>query len=130
MLLERRDGRTAVTTVTPFKLPHHKGQALLLTHDDGPAADELAPQLRRLFRLTQSEAEIAVRIGDGLTLAEIAAERRVSPDTIRSQAKALMAKLGCRRQSEVVALVKTIPLPPPELSRAPRSNCAPSTSRD
>jgi DNA-binding CsgD family transcriptional regulator len=112
--LERRDGRTSVTTVTPFKLPHRKGQALLLTHDDGTGTHQLALQLRRLFGLTRSEAQIAVRIGDGLAIAEIAAERRVAADTIRSQVKSLMAKLGCRRQSEVVALTKTIPLPPPE----------------
>lgn len=112
VLLDRRDGRSAVATLTPFKLPHGRREALLLTHDDDGAANELGPQLQRLFRLTRSEAEIAVRIGDGLSVAEIAAERQVGGETIRSQVKALMAKLGCRRQSEVVALVKTIPLPP------------------
>ena len=53
-----------------------------------------------------------MRVGEGSTVQEMADERQVRPDTVRSQLKALMAKLGCRRQSEVVALIKAIPLPP------------------
>lgn len=110
VLLERSDGRNAVMTVTPFRLPHGPRQALLLIHDDKVAADKIGPQLRQLFGLTQSEAVIAMRVGDGLTVIDIAAERRVAAETIRSQMKTMMAKLGCRRQSEVVALIKGIPL--------------------
>ncbi|HET9427228.1 MAG TPA: LuxR C-terminal-related transcriptional regulator [Allosphingosinicella sp.] len=110
VLLERSDGRNAVMTVTPFKLPHGSRQALLLIHDDKVAAEELGPQLRQLFGLTQSEAAIAMRVGDGLTVIDIACERGVAAETIRSQMKTMMAKLGCHRQSEVVALIKAIPL--------------------
>ena len=45
------------------------------------------------------------RLAAGQTVAEIAAARRVRPDTVRIQLKQVFAKTGTARQSELVALV-------------------------
>lgn len=111
VLLDRRSGPPLVATVTPFRSPDGRRFALVLAHDDQGPVDSLAPELRRLFRLTQAESEIALRLADGLTPVEIAEERAASPQTVRTQVKSVCAKLGCRRQSEVVALIKSLPLP-------------------
>lgn len=55
--------------------------------------------------LTAAEAAIARGLGEGLTVAQLAANREVSVHTVRTQLKAAMAKLGVRRQAELVALV-------------------------
>lgn len=76
-------------------------------------ADRVDPTLERrlrdLFGLSAREAAIAVRLADGTDLPTIAEERQVAINTVRSQVKSVAAKLGCRRQSEIVALVKRLP---------------------
>ena len=69
----------------------------------------LVPRLRDLFGLTPGEAVIAVRLSEGAELSAIADERRVALSTVRSQVKAIAAKLGCSRQSEIVAMVHRLP---------------------
>ena len=66
-------------------------------------------RLRHLFGLSPSEAQIAVRLSQGVTLAELAEERAVSLGTIRSQVKAVSGKLGCSRQSNIVRIVLSLP---------------------
>lgn len=61
--------------------------------------------LRELFSLTAAEAALAVFLAGGGRLREFAASRGVSHETARSQLRALMAKSGVHRQSELVALI-------------------------
>jgi pimeloyl-ACP methyl ester carboxylesterase/DNA-binding CsgD family transcriptional regulator len=58
--------------------------------------DALAGQARTVFGLTSAEAAVAVRFVQGVSLETIAAERRVSLETVRSQIKAIRAKTGAR----------------------------------
>jgi DNA-binding CsgD family transcriptional regulator len=65
-------------------------------------------QCRKLalkYRLSPTEAQLATYIADGGTLAGYAKRRRVSVETARSQLRNIFAKMGVRRQSEMVALV-------------------------
>jgi DNA-binding CsgD family transcriptional regulator len=60
--------------------------------------------LARLFRLTCAESRVLAHLTNDRTPSEIAAALGVSITTVRSHLKALFAKTGTRRQSELVAL--------------------------
>ncbi|HEY0945276.1 MAG TPA: helix-turn-helix transcriptional regulator [Opitutaceae bacterium] len=61
--------------------------------------------LALLARLSDREREVAMRVREGLRTAEIAAELKRSPLTIKSQLAAIFAKLGVRSRSRVAALL-------------------------
>jgi len=63
------------------------------------------PGLAGLLGVTPSEAAIAARIADGVSLDEIASSRRVTLGTVRGQVKAVLNKTGCRNQADLVRLV-------------------------
>jgi len=58
-----------------------------------------------LARLTEREREVAMRVREGLSNAEIAAELRRSPLTIKTQLAAIYAKLSVRGRTRVAALL-------------------------
>ena len=58
-----------------------------------------------LARLTEREREVAMRVREGLRTAEIAAELRRSPLTIKTQLAAIFGKLGVRGRTRVAALL-------------------------
>lgn len=60
--------------------------------------------LARLFRLTCAESRVLAHLTNDRRPSEIAAALGVSITTVRSHLKALFAKTGTRRQSELVAL--------------------------
>lgn len=61
--------------------------------------------LRRQFCLTPAEAQIALGLADGETLAAIAETRGVSVSTARGQLKSVFAKTGTHRQAELITLL-------------------------
>jgi DNA-binding CsgD family transcriptional regulator len=61
--------------------------------------------LRSRFDLTPAEAQIALGIAGGKTLAAIAEARSVSVSTAREQLKSVFVKTGTHRQAELVALL-------------------------
>ncbi len=85
-------------------------QALLIAADPTPHRDDVVGPLQQCFGLTRSEAMVAGDISEGRSIADIAEQRQVSINTIRSQVKAVAAKLGCARQSQITALVRALPL--------------------
>lgn len=58
-----------------------------------------------LARLSEREREVAMRVREGLRTAEIAAELRRSPLTIKTQLAAVFSKLGVRGRTRVAALL-------------------------
>ena len=60
--------------------------------------------LRSAFALTAAEAEVMQALAEGEGLAEIAAARGRSIETVRAQLKAIMSKTETRSQSELVRL--------------------------
>jgi DNA-binding CsgD family transcriptional regulator len=64
-----------------------------------------------LFDLTPAEARVARSLTAGATVEEIAVTVGVSPNTVRTQVRAVLEKTGCRRQAEVVALLGGIAAP-------------------
>ncbi len=61
--------------------------------------------LQELFQLTPAEASLALRLAQGLSLAEVSEQQNVSQHTARAQLKSIFAKTGVARQAELVRLV-------------------------
>jgi DNA-binding CsgD family transcriptional regulator len=61
--------------------------------------------LRQLYNLTAAEAEVALGVAEGRSVEQIAETRGKSLNTARTQLKAVMAKMGVSRQTDVVRLI-------------------------
>jgi DNA-binding CsgD family transcriptional regulator len=61
--------------------------------------------LVELFGLTPAEANVAILLARGLSLAEVSATQNISPHTARAQLKSIFAKTGVSRQAELVRRV-------------------------
>ncbi len=61
--------------------------------------------LQELFQLTPAEASLALRLAQGLSLAEVSEQQSISQHTARAQLKSIFAKTGATRQAELVRLV-------------------------
>lgn len=110
IVIKRGEWPPLIASVTPVVQPGASRRALVLINAEDLQAG-LKGELGRLFRLTLAEAEVAVLLAQGLSASAIADRRKVAVDTIRSQLKSIFLKLGCTRQSDVVALLRAIPLP-------------------
>jgi DNA-binding NarL/FixJ family response regulator len=65
----------------------------------------------RPYALTQAEIAVAKALVEGLTPAEYATQSGVKISTVRSQVKAIMAKTGTRRVTEVATLFAGLEVP-------------------
>jgi DNA-binding CsgD family transcriptional regulator len=82
------------------------GPAAVLFLNDPAHAPRVSPDaIRDLLGLTQSEAVVAADIASGLSLADIATRRGISPNTVRAHLRAIFGKTGVKRQSQLVHLV-------------------------
>ena len=61
--------------------------------------------VRKLFRLTRTETELAMLMADGLTLDEAAEELGIMKNTVRAHLRGIFAKTGATRQA---TLMKTL----------------------
>ena len=67
-----------------------------------PASQQI---LGDLFELTPAEANLAILLARGLSLAEVSSAQNISQHTARAQLKSIFAKTGVSRQAELVRLV-------------------------
>ena len=107
-LLVSRDAELPlVLDVVPLpQRPHGFGydpRALVVVRGTDRAPEHAKQLLRTAFRLTEAEAEVAMLLADGLLPEAIAASRGVSLGTVRTQIKAMHAKLGVHRRGELIA---------------------------
>ncbi|MEP3049602.1 MAG: helix-turn-helix transcriptional regulator [Roseibium sp.] len=58
--------------------------------------------------LSSAEAEVAVSLSNGLTVAQIAEAREVSIHTVRNQLKSALSKTDCSRQSQLILKVEQL----------------------
>ncbi len=87
---------------------------MIVTPVTAPEAP-LTKVLMGLFDLTPAEARIARGIAAGIDVQHLAAALALSPETVRSQLKAVLAKTGTRRQAELgVMLAGARPIPEPK----------------
>jgi DNA-binding CsgD family transcriptional regulator/GAF domain-containing protein len=61
--------------------------------------------LGELFKLSPAEANLAILLSRGLSLAEVSEAQNVSQHTARAQLKSIFAKTGVSRQAELVRLI-------------------------
>jgi len=78
--------------------------------------------VQSLFDLTPAEARVARSLASGRTLKDIATEGRVSMNTVHTHVSRILAKTGCKRQSDVVGLLTGIALPRPGRHKLPPSS--------
>jgi DNA-binding CsgD family transcriptional regulator/PAS domain-containing protein len=79
--------------------------AMVFLRDPETQVRPLPEVLRGLYRLTPAEAVLAAELLANETLESIAASRRVSRETLRTQLKELFRKTGTRRQSELIGFL-------------------------
>lgn len=65
----------------------------------------LLDRVQRLYGLTAAEAEIAVGVASGKSLADLAAERGTQVTTVRTQLGKILKKTDARRQSNLVSMI-------------------------
>lgn len=106
--LESERSHSYAVTIVPMRVPDAGRGALLLVREIGQELRSVEGQLAPLFGLTSAEAAVACLIANGYSPAEAAEMRGVGRETVRSQLKAVMSKMGCHRQSELTAVVRSI----------------------
>jgi DNA-binding CsgD family transcriptional regulator len=89
------------------------GALLFIEHPAAPGMNGPSPvrQWAQAYSLTASEIAVAERLSNGLSLEEIAADRGVRVETVRTQLKSLFTKTGTNRQSDLMALLARLPRP-------------------
>jgi DNA-binding CsgD family transcriptional regulator len=107
MLIGRGDGRPAyVLTVAPLHPDLAIGDrplAMIVIVDPerhSPSDSELV----ELFGFSSAEARLAAALMTGKTLTEIAAEFGLRVPTLRTQLRAILKKVGAKRQSDLVRI--------------------------
>jgi len=89
--------------------PEAAPAALLIVSDLELPLPDCGRYLGLAFEMTEAEVEVSLGLLDGQTPSEIAHMRGVRLTTIRSQVKAIFAKTGTTRQSELVKLLSRLP---------------------
>lgn len=84
----------------------HAHVVLLFSDPDAAAAAPgQAERLVAAFGLTPSEADLAVRLGEGTELSEAADQQGVTRETARQRLKTVFSKTDTHRQGELVSLL-------------------------
>jgi DNA-binding CsgD family transcriptional regulator len=78
--------------------------ALVLIIDPEDESELAAALLRRLYRLTNTEADIALRVMHGADPKQIAEELSISLTTVRTHLQHVFDKADTHRQAELVRL--------------------------
>jgi DNA-binding CsgD family transcriptional regulator len=113
LLCERPSGKRAyIVHVLPLRHSAHRedlvpesSTAMIVVID--PESDPEPPMLllRRLYQLTQTEADVAVRIARGADVKQIASEMCVSITTVRTHLQHIFGKTDTHRQAELIRLL-------------------------
>jgi DNA-binding CsgD family transcriptional regulator len=85
--------------------PLRQPMALVVIIDPADEPEPAAALLRRLYRLTDAEADVALRMMHGADLKEISEELSVSLTTVRTHLQHVFDKTNTHRQAELVRLL-------------------------
>lgn len=95
----------------PAVTAHRARHVAFVRRLNGGGAPNTA-QLVQLFGLTVAEARLLQRLAEGRTLEQAARDNGVRASTVRSQLLSVLAKTGCARQVDLLALVaRLVPTP-------------------
>lgn len=95
-------------TMSLFRLPGSGAPAQIMALLPVSRRSTQASRLTKIFGLTAAEADVALRLAEGSDAREIAAERGTSIGTVRLQLGKIAEKLGCSRQTQIVAIVAAV----------------------
>jgi DNA-binding CsgD family transcriptional regulator len=85
--------------------PLRQPMALVLIIDPADEPEPAAALLRRLYGLTQAEAEVAIHVMHGADLKHISEELSISLPTVRTHLQHVFDKTDTHRQAELVRLL-------------------------
>ena len=109
MVIRRAQKPPVVVRVLPVdgaaRNPFLGARAILILSDPDEAQDAQSTVLCQAFRLTPSEARLAVLLAGGRSIEEAAYQLGIARETARSHLKSAFRKTGTHRQGELVALV-------------------------
>jgi DNA-binding CsgD family transcriptional regulator len=109
VIVPRKDKLPVIVRIWPLEGPSHAPRqdvrALLTLNALEPRPGPPAAILAKTFRLTPAEAKLASIVARGASMQCAAEELKISPETARTQLKAVFAKTDTHRQSELVALL-------------------------
>ena len=88
----------------------NSNQLLLLISDCDKINLLSTDTIKSLFGTTQREAEVVQQLINGDTADQIATKMGLTPSTVRTYIKRLLAKTGTKKQHELVSLVSRIPM--------------------
>lgn len=108
-ILISRDGRSPYLLSLSTTGVDEDAYVMVVSQDPDHIDDSLVSRMRDLFGLGVAEAQIACALSDGHDIEAIAALRATSVGTVRNQLKSITAKMNCCRQSEVVAIIRSLP---------------------
>ncbi len=98
---------------------HPAMQALVQSMQGALAQAEAqrARQLRDTWGLSAQEARVTLRLIDGATVVECAADLGIAESTVRTHVKTVFAKTGRTRQAQLPSLLQNRPGIPPDPSK-------------
>lgn len=101
---------TLIVTPLSFDTAGKRGRgAIVFAFEPEQSRTISTEQVRDLFSLSNAEAELAVRLCEGMSLEACANDRGVTINTIKSQLRSIFAKTGTTRQVDLLALLFTSP---------------------
>ncbi|MEQ8655795.1 MAG: LuxR C-terminal-related transcriptional regulator [Hyphomicrobiales bacterium] len=105
----RKSGRRPyILTAAPMvanAMDNSQASAVIFIFDPDKRPTTAAKILKKSYQLTQVEAELAVALMNGQKLDEIASERDVSYNTMKSHLHAVFSKTNTNRQVDLVSLL-------------------------
>ena len=111
----RPNGQSWMISVVPLPLSSaistgRAPGALVLIGDGDIGRGVRREDLAAVFGLTLAEAELAIMLGGGGSLTEVARRRGVKISTARSQLHSILQKMQVQRQSDLVRAVAALPM--------------------
>jgi DNA-binding CsgD family transcriptional regulator len=111
MSVSRSSGRPSLGVAvraappTEWSEPSSRPAALVIIRDPEARVVASNEQLKRLYGLTPAEANLALHLMEGRTVDEAAQRLNVSRNTARCQIRAIFAKTGVTRQTELLRVL-------------------------
>jgi DNA-binding CsgD family transcriptional regulator len=113
LALVTEDGRSALAELTAERAADTGDVIVVLKGLDLSVSPAAFDALAEIYQLTEAETLIAELASDGLNPSEIAARRRTSVETVRTQIKSLREKTGARTQTDLLRVIAGLaPLAP------------------
>jgi DNA-binding CsgD family transcriptional regulator len=110
MTVARPSGSTYLVAIAPLRgvsldILGGRGAAIVFVRDPEQVPEAPSELLERTYGLTPAETRLAVAVGAGKTLDDLASAFNVGKATLRTQLQQIFSKTGTSRQAELVLLI-------------------------